>query len=426
MIVLLFMLSAPELTFFTDPVVYRQRIELEDTVEHTSTIENVYYIEFNCEIPYHELQYQSADNIIFANAIIPFALVDLDHADSLVDTLYRQFTIPSFSYAAKEQLSFLIQFGSYAAEGRFKYRVELLSGDKRGIHEAELDIRREAYALSDINLASEITVDTTGEQMRKGNLRVIPRPSRVFDSRFRHLFFYYEIYDVTPGQDTLTAVYTVTGGQGDTLRKVTRKIEKAFASQAVNCGIDIQNIPAGEYRLNVALVDGQANRIAEKSTSFQVAATEQHEVSFEGMPYYDEIEYFLDPRDYRKFSALPEEGKKAYLERFWRAHNYNEIAERFTYADEHYKHGDTPGRKTDRGRIYAKYGAPDEIDRPLPLEHQESRPYEHWQYVGGQQFVLVDVRGVNDYELIWTNAVGERSQPTLYKYLPPGIVDTER
>lgn len=423
---LLLALSAAELRFYVDPVVYRQRIELEDTAEHTSTVQDVYYIEFNCEIPYQELKYHSAEDIIFANAVIPFALVDLDHGDSLIDTLYRQFTIPSFSYAAKEQLSFLIQFGTYAADGSFRYRVELLSGDRSGRREDELEIRREAYALSDINLASEITIDSTGDQLRKGNLRVIPRPSRVFDNRFRHLFFYYEIYDITPGQDTLTAVYTVTDGQGDTLRKVTRKIEQTFASQAVNCGIDIQNMPAGAYELTVAIEDDQANRIAAKATSFELAATEMHEVSFEGLPYYDEIEYFLDPRDYRKFSALPEDGKKAYLERFWRAHDYNEIAERFTYADEHYKHGDTPGRRTDRGRIYVKYGVPDEIDRPLPLEHQESRSYEHWQYVGGQQFVFVDIRGVNDYELVWTNAIGERSQPTLYKYLPPGIVDTGR
>ncbi|MBE0431838.1 GWxTD domain-containing protein [candidate division WOR-3 bacterium] len=141
------------------------------------------------------------------------------------------------------------------------------------------------------------------------------------------------------------------------------------------------------------------------------------------MPFYDEIEYFLDPRDYNKFKQLPGDGKKAYLERFWRTHNYNEIAERFEYADEHYRLGDTPGRKTDRGRIHVKYGQPDEIEFPLPLQLHESKPYEHWQYVNGQQFVFVDIRGVNDYVLVWTNAIGERSQPTLYKYLPPGIID---
>lgn len=417
------LLSAGDIRFFADPVVYREHIELEDTVEHTLTTEEVYYIEFNCEIPYQELQYQSAEKIIYANAVMPFALIDLDHADSLIDTLYRQFTIPSFSYAAKEQLSFLVQFGTYATEGRFKYRIELLSGAKRGISEDELEITRERYTLSDINLASEITIDTAGDNLRKGNLRVIPRPSRLFDSRFRHLFFYYEIYDITPDNDTLTAVYTVTDGEGKTIRKVTRKIEKAFTSQAVDCGIDIQNIPAGEYRLAVAIEDNHANPIAEKATWFRIADTKQREVSFEGMPFYDEIEYFLDPRDYNKFKQLPGDGKKAYLERFWRTHNYNEIAERFEYADEHYRLGDTPGRKTDRGRIHVKYGQPDEIEFPLPLQLHESKPYEHWQYVNGQQFVFVDIRGVNDYVLVWTNAIGERSQPTLYKYLPPGIID---
>jgi hypothetical protein len=57
------------------------------------------------------------------------------------------------------------------------------------------------------------------------------------------------------------------------------------------------------------------------------------------------------------------------------------------------------------------------------MELQESRPYEHWQYPNGNQYIFVDIRGTNEYVLVWTDALDERSQPTLYRYLPPEKVD---
>jgi GWxTD domain-containing protein len=415
---ILFVLSVSNIDFFTDPVVYRMSIEVEDTTTHVLSTEDIFYAEFNCEIPYAELYYQSAENIIFASAIIPFKIVNLDRPDSLVDTLYRQFTIPSFSYAAKERVSFLVQFGAYLTEGRYQYSIEILSGERNGISSKVLEISKDDYRMSDIMLSSEITIDTIGDYLRKGDLRVIPRPSHIFNERFQNLCFYYELYDVIPGTDTLSAIYTITDNEDQVIRKVSRPIEKLFPAQAFNCGLSIQGIETGDYRLLVTIQDDEENTIDQKEVPFSISRVERKEVSYEGMPYYEEIEYFLDSRAYKEFLKLPKEGKKNFLDRFWRAQDYYAIVERFEYADEHYRHGNTPGRKTDRGRIYIMYGVPEDIDRPLPMQHQESRPYEHWQYPNGEQFIFVDLRGANNYVLVWTNALDERSQPTLYKYLP--------
>ncbi|MDH4210396.1 MAG: GWxTD domain-containing protein [candidate division WOR-3 bacterium] len=416
---LFFLLSAGDIEFFADPVVYKISIEVEDTTAHVLSTEDIYYAEFNCEIPYGELYYQSAENIIFASAIIPFKIANLDRPDSLVDTLYRQFTIPSFSYAAKERVSFLVQFGAYLNEGRYRYSVEMLSGEKSGMVTNVLEITGDDYHMSDIMLSSEITVDTLGDYLRKGDLRIIPRPSHTFDDRFQNLCFYYELYDVIPDTDTLSAIYTITDDNNREIRKISRTIEKIFPAQAVNCGLSIQGIEAGDYRLVVTIQDKEATTIVQKRVPFSISKIQRQEVSYEGMPYYEEIEYFLDSRDYKEFLKLPKEGKKAFLDRFWRNQDYYAIVERFEYVEEHYRHGNTPGRKTDRGRIYIKYGVPEDIERPLPMERQESRPYEHWQYPNGEQFIFVDLRGANNYVLVWTNALDESTQPTLYKYLPP-------
>jgi GWxTD domain-containing protein len=51
--------------------------------------------------------------------------------------------------------------------------------------------------------------------------------------------------------------------------------------------------------------------------------------------------------------------------------------ERVAYADEHFSSG-KPGRLTDRGRIYIKFGKPDEIE-----SHPSGGPYERPSYEGG-------------------------------------------
>jgi len=422
-VLLLYIVSANTVEFYIDPVIYKTTIKLEDTVAQTSTTEDFFYVEFNCEIPYQELHYQAAENIIFSNAIIPFKIVDQNRPDSLIDTLYRQFTIPSFSYAAKQQVSFLVQFGTYLSEGRFHYQVEILSGDKKGANEAVLEIRNEDYTMSDILLSSEISLDTLDDYLRKGNLRVVPRPSHSFDQRFNNLCFYYELYDLPSDSDTLSALYEVIDNEGRTVRKVSRSIEKTFLAQAVNCGINIQSIQSGEYKLLVTISDDGSNVLAQKETAFTIAKAQRQAISYEDMPYYREIEYFLTPGQYKEFMNLPEEGKKPFLDRFWRTYDYYTVAARFDYVKEHYKFGDTPGYKTDRGRIYVKYGEPDEIEKPLPLHYREQRPYEHWQYPNGEQFIFVDIRGINEYILVWTNCLDERSQPTMYKYLPEEKLD---
>jgi GWxTD domain-containing protein len=413
------LIATSGIEFHTDPVVYRTTLEIEDTINHTIETEEIFYAEFNCEIPYQELDYESAEDIIYANVIIPFKIRDLTRLDSLVDTLYRQFTLPSFSYAAKQRVSFIVQFGTYLTEGTFNYFIEILSGDKRGISEAALEITDEDYGMSDILLSSEITVDTAGTYLKKGNLRVIPRPSHSFDERFENLCFYYELYDVVPTYDTVTATYLILNREGKIVRKISRPIDKIFPSQAANCGFNVLGFEPGEYDLLISIEDDESNVLAQKETRFKISRAQRMEVSYEGMPYYDEIEYLVGHHAYDEFKHLPEEGKKRFLDKFWQKYDYYEIAERFEYADEQYRYGGKPGSKTDRGRIYIKRGEPDQIDRPQPLQLQESRPYEHWQYLNGDDYIFVDIAGTNNYVLVWTNDLDEQSQPTLYKYLPP-------
>lgn len=404
------------LNFYIDPVVYCPLIELQDSISQAQVeVPNIFYIEFNCEIPYQELFYEEFEKTITAKTRINFKLINQAKTDSLIDSLARQFSIPSFSEAAREEISFIVQFGMFVPDGFFEYEVGVSSGDKNGIIKGEIAIKKENYQISDLLLASDIISDTTGSYLNKGNLKVIPRPSRVFTALDPNLYVYYEIYE--PMTNKLIAVYTITDKDNKLIRKVSQSVEKTLKSQAVNAGLNIQNIPPGKYIFRVEICDSSTNASIRKEVPFEIIRKVAKEVSYEGLPYYEEIEYFVSSEQYKNFQALSKEGKAIFLKKFWNKHNYYEIAERLGYAKEHYSEGDKLGYKTDRGRIHVKFGEPDEKEKST-IEIEQSRPYEHWQYYNGLEFIFIDIRGTSEYTLVWTNARGERCQPSLYNYLP--------
>ncbi len=82
-----------------------------------------------------------------------------------------------------------------------------------------------------------------------------------------------------------------------------------------------------------------------------------------------------------------DEEREKFIEDFWRSRDPDpdteenefklEFFERIAYANEHFSSG-KPGRMTDRGRIYIKFGKPDEIE-----SHPAGGLYERPSYEGG-------------------------------------------
>lgn len=406
------------INFYVQPVLYYTPLSIKDSLGIGVRVENIFYLEFNCAIPYNELYYKESDGRITADCLLRLKIVNQSKTDSLCDSLSSKFTIPSFSQAAREAMVFYLQFGKYLFYDDYDWSVELICGTNKGIVKGKKSITELDYFMSDILLASSIIRDTTGGYLTKGNLRIMPNPSGNFDEGIKNLFLYYELYNITPDTQNLTVSYLLTDTTEHIVKKITKSIEKRFTQQALNLGINIETLKPGNYQLKVVVFDSLSLRKMEKSISFTIKkAKEKIEISYpyEDLPYYDAIEYFVSTQEYKYFQTLKEEGRRLYLKRFWEKHDYKEISQRYEYADAHFQEGYLPGSKTDRGRIYIKYGPPDEIDNK---QFEESKPYEYWQYYNGQEFVFVDIRGTQEYTLVWTNAPNEKSKPSLYIYLP--------
>ncbi|HEX7319077.1 MAG TPA: GWxTD domain-containing protein [bacterium] len=418
MTVLLIFLAAAPLNFFVDPVIFQMPVALQDSTGRVQAVpQGVFYAEFNCEIPYQDLDYAETDSQITASVEIRFKMLDRVHQDSLTDVLKRDFGIVSFKTAAQEELAFIVQFGMFVNEGSYQYEVNIVSGGNQGAVVDSLIVDREAYPFSSVLLASAIKKDTSSGYLCKGDLRVVPRPSHLFKENDKNLFVYFELYKPDPTGQPLVVTYEIIDSSGKALRRVSQSVKKTYRTQPVNAGLNIQNLGAGSYLFKVTVSDSGAQWVREKSIPFKIRRQVIEPVSYEGLPYYEEIEYFVSAKEYGYFKALDKAGKESYLKKFWSRRNYYTIADKFEYAREKYKEGNKPGYKTDRGRIYIRYGEPDEIEEGT-IDIEVSKPYKQWDYYTGIKFIFVDIRGTNEYTLIWTNAPGERSQPSLYGYLP--------
>ena len=130
----------------------------------------------------------------------------------------------------------------------------------------------------------------------------------------------------------------------------------------------------------------------------------------------EDVIYIISEQEKTAFELLKtDDERQQFLEQFWERRNPtpgapgNEFKQehyrRIVYANTHYR-GALPGWKTDRGRIYIRYGPPDEIDshpsggsynRPesegggvAPTYPFEDWRYAHFEQVGSLSIEFVD------------------------------------
>ena len=94
--------------------------------------------------------------------------------------------------------------------------------------------------------------------------------------------------------------------------------------------------------------------------------------------------------------------------KFWSARDPDPTTERNAALEEHLRRVRYvmkafsrlgPGWRSDRGRVYIRYGTPDRIERASDTRNQGE--YEIWRYFGiGRVFVFYDMFGLGDYRLV--------------------------
>ena len=300
-------------------------------------------------------------------------------------------------------------------------------------------------AISDIQLASRILNDNVNKQsiFYKNTFEVYPNPSLIYSKAYPILFYYCELYFMdSASSDSLLITNLVFNSKNE---KMYEKIKSVGSnnSSIVEVGIvNLSTFPTDSYRMDILLGENKDNLLSSSSKRFflvnpnvkktQLVANKRDYMSTEfGVLSMEECDVMFDKSriiaasgeidQYELLDSLSE--KREFLFNFWLKRDdipstpINEFKvnyfSRINIAYERYSTVSRPGYKTDRGRVYARFGEPDEIERH-PNE-TDTKPYEIWFYnqiQGGVYFVFGDYTGFSDYELLHSTMRGELQDPS--------------
>jgi len=279
--------------------------------------------------------------------------------------------------------------------------------------------------LSDIELAASIRQGAEGGTFYKNTLEVVPNVGGLYSAEQR-AFFYAEVYNLLSGKDRSDYItrLSVQDAVGKEVLSKERSRKRTGESAVVVDQFSIAALHSGTYQLTLALLDSTKRLWSSTARKFYVYNPKlgvDSSLLAGGtrlpMPEYmsmDEAELDRESRwvkweatdeEKGQFNALQGvEAKRKFLSDFWRRRPpgaRDEYFARVNHANANYAVMGREGYRTDRGRVYIVYGAPDDIERH-PNE-TDKKPYEIWQYnniQGGVIFVFVQKNPGGDHELV--------------------------
>ncbi len=415
------------------------------------------YLSFEAQ----SLPFESAGDGAYSSAL-PLKLALLPIASSAPDgaersPVYEQvveyrFQVPDTSSLAPGQV-FIEQIRTTVAPGDYELAVTMqLPGDD-GPQEFGLvrDVVVPAYAtdpaVSSIQVATSITqASEPGASFVKSGLVVRPNPDTFYGQSLASVPYYAEVYN--PGVEgtpyTLLVFLSETNQPNPLPGKQVRTERVARAVDVIVGQMDISDLPSGIYTLNMAVLGPGNEAIAEVRKRIYVINPDVERPG--GVPDLDyeetifaimgEEELDLNLEHATVLATQPEESQirnlrrngtsdeqKGFLASFWRSRDtqpnplindaYEQFYERLRIVNNQYREpGVNVGFKSDRGRVYLKYGSPSDVNRNS--FDKELIPHEIWSYEGipGEGagfFVFADRFGANQLMLIHSTVTGEVS-----------------
>ncbi len=333
---------------------------------------------------------------------------------------------------------------------------------------ATIDAFQQRPMVSDLLLAREMRVtppndtSTMPGEVARGNLRFITAPDLQLDGLKPNLAFMIEAYS-DPEVTATTRLEIRNKADGKAVYTLPPFEQTIPAGGGVIRGhFPLEGLPEGEYVL-VADVDLGGKR-TDRQAEFSVGSLEAAMARSMAMrttqkglddPYFnslseDELDEAADalsviakPSELAVYKAsgdgaLTVSAKRQFLIQFWAerdldkttAVNETRLAfyDAMEYANAQFAESGRnarPGWKTDRGRVFVKYGRPDERN-PFPAG-QRAPAFEIWRYTQGRPrfFIFADQNNFGNFRLVKTNALEETSAANWCEILTPLVVRDE-
>ena len=391
----------------------------------------------NFKIPNKEVQFIQTPQGLTAHLDIKF---DIHFGDEIISE--NQFThlagahtmaiAQSENHYILDKIDFSLSNNGYTAHLEIRDR----NASTYYTQKYNLVLLTEDSLISDIEISQAISTELIPalEMFQRGQYQFYVDPIPVLDGGNRDFIAFFHVANVTAGADSLYRFYEfIKLKQED---EVIWEFENYRTIETVPFPV-IRRIPLGDYepglyQIEITIQDPRTQHLTTVYRNFsltRVFLQYTQRVFTDDADEFELISYFLNSRQRRMWRGLTEEGQKNYIDRFWAANNPNvasdnnlfleTIRQRVNEANWRFSYH-RAGWKTDMGRVYIKYGNPDNIiHRDTDIDARYSRkPYQIWHFYGSSKtYVFLDFQGNNNYRLVYVrNDDTESTDPNWRAY----------
>ncbi len=276
------------------------------------------------------------------------------------------------------------------------------------------DFYKKELSISDLQFAGLITPEESLNDSRFG-VNIVPNLLRSYGEDQSEMYVYYEVYTeaLADTEKPMKVTYKIKSGGGKEIVKKEEVLPRQGTIGRYSRRFDTKDFSHGAYTLEVNVRDEAIRKSARMKGVFYVSwryllpltNAKNFKEILEQLKYIGSKEELKTLNDLKKADGNEQQGA---LMAFWKNRDPTPGTEknenmllyyrRIDFANRNFTAGIGKGWKSDQGRIYVIYGAPDEIDR----RNMEagSQPYEVWHYTNiARSFVFVDLDGYGRYEL---------------------------
>lgn len=408
-----------------------------------------------CRVPFTLLDPLSRGSGGAAAYRVTVSVRDSNNLELVAQTWSR--TVPMrFLSAARgstvEHFTFAAMPGSYS--------VEVAVRDSATGRTARQQLRMTSYLAgppaSDLLLATGLRMVAGADSMprsgelRKGSVIIEAADRPLLTPRQAQIGYYLEWY--AAAAETAAVSIRIARGTERVVTTAAQPVPFAAGGGATRGMVDLAGLPPGDYSFEV-VVQGR-DTVVTRQAPFRMGGLETA-VAVEAVDAVDKfaamseaqldtlyapLVYLMASDEVGMYGTLTPEGKRGYLRWFWnkrdptpgtrRNEAQEDFYQRIGEANRRFREGgaaEIPGWRTDRGRIFIKYGPPqDVLQRP---QAGSTAPYEVWKYTRGRlsKYVFLDQTQFGNYALIWTDDRREVSRPNWQALLgPEAVQDVER
>ena len=245
----------------------------------------------------------------------------------------------------------------------------------RGSVEAWIDVPRlssDSLTLSDLVLVRDARVAEENDAWARRGVDFDPNPSRFYGLALPQVRCFAEVStgrDWQEGDTYLVQLQVMEPGGAPLLERTSRAAPKGRDFGVTDEQALEKEVSAGTYQLVMTVMNERSHEIARSERPFEVVWS----VASWGREPDDELQemiLIMSDAEYRTLENLRPGAREVYLAEFWHGLDpdpntpenpvLDEFRTRIAYADHEFGTPVRRGILTDRGRVYVRYGPPDD------------------------------------------------------------------